>query len=290
MDVKERVIFFLKGICMGLADIIPGVSGGTIALITGIYERLIFAIKSIDVKIPLHLLRGDLREARNSITKIDFELLLPLAGGIGVAFLIASGGIKFALESFPAATNSFFFGLILSSAVFIYRRIGVKNLRHLAAGIGGFLFGFLIVSLEKIGLIHSPLMIFASGFVAICAMILPGVSGAFILFVLGQYDFMLGALQNFDLLFIFLFLIGAALGLLVFSRALSYLLKRWEASVLAFLTGLMVGALKLPLENVVFVNRLHPELFFTWDITSIGLVLTMGALGMFLVTLLKTKS
>lgn len=290
-SLKNRLEFFLKGIFMGLADIIPGVSGGTIALITGIYERLIFAIKSIDPKIPLYFLKGNFKEAKEEFWDIDWILLVPLSLGIGTAFLVASRFILIALHNFPAYTYSFFFGLILASAVLIYTRIGEKDHKALLTGTIGALFAFWLVGQEAIKFGHNPLMIFIAGFIAICAMILPGISGSFMMLLIGQYEFLLGALKNVSTQYptILIFMTGAIISILSFSRVLSYLLKKHEAKTLAFLTGLMVGALRLPFEEVINVSTNYPELNFAWSIQNIVLTLLFAFLGVVAVVLLEGK-
>lgn len=288
-SLKERLEIFFKGVFMGLADIIPGVSGGTIALITGIYERLIFAIKSIDPRLPLYVLKGNFKEARETFWDIDFFLLVPLVLGIGTAFLAASRVILIALNQFPAFTYSFFFGLILASAILIYRRIGEKSHKALFTGILGLMFAFWLVGQNAFQFNHTLPIIFVSGFIAICAMILPGISGSFMLLLLGQYEFLLSALKNFSTQYLILivFMSGAIISILAFSRVLSYLLKNHEAATLAFLTGLMVGALRLPFEKVINVTEKYPELAFAWNIQNVLVTIIIGALGFIFVFVLE---
>jgi len=277
---------------MGLADIVPGVSGGTIALITGIYERLIFAIKSIDPRIVLYALKFDSKQFKEKIDDIDFALLVPLALGITSAFLAAARIIDYALRFYPAYTYSFFFGLILFSATLVYRRISKEDHSYqlLISAIAGCLFAVWLVGINYVGLVHHPLMIFISGLIAICAMILPGISGSFILLLLGQYHFLLGELKSFNLPILSIFIFGAIIGLVTFSRILSYLFKNYESSTLAFLTGLMIGALRKPLEEVIFVTELQPDLNFAWNSASILLTLSFGLLGMLIVYVLERNT
>lgn len=289
-SIRDRFVIFLKGVSMGLADIVPGVSGGTIALITGIYERLIFAIKSINPEIPLYILRKDFKKAKNEFLDIDFPLLVPLLLGIGTAFLIASRFILTALNKFPAYTYSFFFGLISASAILIYKRIGEKNYKALLTGFLGFLFAFWLVGQEAVKFGHNPLMVFLSGFIAICAMILPGISGSFMLLLIGQYKHMLGAVKNFSVEYptLFIFITGAIISILTFSRILSYLLKKHKPKTLAFLTGLMVGALRLPFEKVINVTSNYSELNFTWTNFNILFTFIFAVLGLLAVFFLET--
>lgn len=239
---------------MGLADIIPGVSGGTIALITGIYEELIDSIKSIDPRIVFNLVKGDLGSAKEDFQKIRFDFLIPLSFGIGLAFLMASRVVSTGMEDFPAFTFSFFFGLILASALVVFKGINIKSKPiALVTGLIGFLFASIVVVQEGTTLSNTFPMIFFSGYLAICAMLLPGISGAFILLFLGQYHFMLSALESFSTEWpvIIIFVLGAVLGLISFSRIIHYLLENYRASTLGFLGGLMLGALRSLLDEVL---------------------------------------
>lgn len=250
---------------MGLADIVPGVSGGTIALISGIYERLIFAIRSIDLKfIPLliasPLKRKYLEEAKENFSSIDLKFLLSLGAGIVLAFLAASQVIRPALDRYPAYIYSFFFGLILISAQNVYQRIESINIKSFSFGAIGFLFAAFFVGLEGFSTNHSLPIIFLAGFLAICAMILPGISGSFIVLFLGQYEYMLEVLRSLHnhIPEVIVFLSGAVLSLLSFSRVISHFLREHYSKTLFFLTGIMIGALRLPLEKIIEVPAI-PE-------------------------------
>ncbi len=275
---------------MGLADIVPGVSGGTIALIEGIYERLIFAIKSIDLKFILYALRTPFdkeygKKAKQNFLNIDFRFLIPLALGIVSAFLAAAKVIPYILNNYPAQIYSFFFSLILISAGIVYRRIGNINIKTFIPGIFGFLFAFLFVGLEEYILGHSLLTIFITGFLAICAMVLPGISGSFIVLFLGQYEYMLNALSSIRAYSIEVgtFLAGALISLLSFSRFLYYLLERYHSHTLFFLTGLMIGALRLPFQKVISVPELYQDPF-----TLIGAI-SAGAAGVILLVTVEIR-
>lgn len=257
-SVRKSLLIFLKGVGMGSADIIPGVSGGTIALITGIYERFVFALESININFLFYFILGfkdkqNFKKAKDSFFSIDFRLLIPLVLGILIAFLTLANVIGFLLEIYPTQTFAFFFGLIFASAYHVYYTH--KQLFHLSSVlfIGlGILFGFLIVGLESIQLDHSLVMIFASGIISFCAMILPGLSGAFILLVLGQYEFLLSVLRDLThfefgmILFVIVYGLGGIIGLLGFSRVLSFLFSKYKSATIAFITGLMIGALRKP--------------------------------------------
>ncbi|MDI3484550.1 MAG: putative rane protein [Methanobacteriaceae archaeon] len=245
--LRSFIAILLRGFLMGTADTIPGVSGGTMALITGIYERLVHSISKISFKFLKPLFKGDLRSfTRLAREEIDFELFIPLLTGIGVAVLTVSRIISFMITYYAAYTYAFFLGLILASAYLVFNKIDGFSLKNLVSSIIGFIFAFLFVGLNPIQANHTLPVIFISGMVAICAMILPGISGAFMLLLLNQYEYMLGALIRFSILDIIAFIIGAAIGIISFSRFLDYLLRNHESMTMAFLVGLMIGTLRLP--------------------------------------------
>lgn len=251
-NLREHLLIFLRGIFMGTADIIPGVSGGTIALITGIYERLVHAISNINSLLVREVINRNLGKAFKNISRIDFALFIPLLSGIGLAFLALSYVMSYFLTEYTAITYSFFFGLILSSSIFVYKYVGKyhwENLFFLAIGL---VFGFWFVGLNALGTNHSLVIIFFSGALAICAMILPGISGSFILLLLNQYEFMVNALKNLLLDKIIIFLAGATIGILSFSKLLDILLRKYKEATMSFLTGLMVGSLRLPYQKISY--------------------------------------
>ncbi|MCD5390254.1 DUF368 domain-containing protein [candidate division NPL-UPA2 bacterium] len=250
MKSKESFIIFLKGLFMGTAGIIPGISGGTIALITGIYERLLHSLSKINFKFISYFLKGDFNRANKNIRNIDFELFIPLLTGIGLALLFISNIIRFFLQNFTAVTYAFFFGLILSAGVLLYKKAGGLSVKNTLFLIMGFLFAFLFVGLAGLQIGHSLPIIFLSGIIAICAMILPGISGAFILLFLNQYEYMLFVLGNLRFLEMFTFGFGALIGILSFSRVVNYVLNRHKSLTMFFLIGLMLGALRLPYQNI----------------------------------------
>ncbi len=241
---REAGVLSLKGLCMGSADVIPGVSGGTIALITGIYEDLIQAIRSIDTAMLGKISKFDFKGA---LTHIRIRFLLTLFAGIGVAILSLARLMNYLLHHQPVYTWSLFLGLIAASIVVVGRQI--KNWWGIAgiSFIAGTATASLIVNLIPVATPETLWFIFLCGFIAICAMILPGISGAFILLILGKYEFVTATLKNPFLpqnaLIIAVFGIGCILGLLSFSRVLNYLLQRFHNLTIAFLTGLMTGSI-----------------------------------------------
>ena len=250
-DVKEMILIFLKGLFMGSADIVPGVSGGTIALITGIYERLISAISSIRFSFLKPLLKGNFTDFKDKlIEEIDFELFIPLILGIGIAFISLAKVISYLLDTQTAYTFSFFLGLILASAYILYTKLENFNIKLIIISVIGIILSYIFVGLNPIATNHSLVVIFISGLIAICAMILPGISGSFLLLLLGQYQYMLNALNSRNLIEILVFGVGAVIGILGFSKLLNYLLERYESATMAFLIGIMVGTLRLPVMKI----------------------------------------
>ena len=254
---------------MGGADIIPGVSGGTMALITGIYERLITAIKGLtDFIKPLS--KGNIKESWRSLKRIDFRLFIPLGLGVLIAFGLASLIVPYLLENYTTYTYAFFFGLILASIKLVYKRVNNSNWKDWIAGFIGFAIAFSIIGMTAIETTPTYGFIFLCGAIAITAMLLPGISGSFMLLMLGQYKFMLEALRNMKLGYIVSFIIGALLSLVISSRILSYLLRKHHTKTMCFLVGLMIGALRLPFEKVAFAG-------IEWKVLQIFLV------GLFLI-------
>lgn len=251
----------MKGFLMGAADIIPGVSGGTIALITGIYKRLVSAISSLSFESAIHLARRDYKRLKGDMKLWDVGLLVPLAIGIGLAFALLSGIIEHLLESRKAETFSFFIGLIIASAYFVFRRIRARSAGSAAFAALGFAASFIIsgfAATEALG--HSVPVIFISGAIASCAMILPGISGAFLLLLMGQYEHMLEALRSLYMPKIAAFIAGAAIGLAAFSRFLKWLLRKHMDPTMAFLTGMMLGSLRLPFIRI-YTDASAPPVF-----------------------------
>ena len=241
----EAAALAVKGLCMGSADVIPGVSGGTIALITGIYGQLVQAIKSIDTRALSCLLRMD---AKGALARIHLRFLAALFFGIGAAIVSLARLMNYLLRHQPVYTWSLFFGLIAASILVVGRHVtGWRGASGIAFALG-VVAASVIVNLIPFSTPEGLWFIFLCGLVAICAMILPGISGAFILLILGKYEFITAALKNpmmsENLLVIVTFCGGCAIGLMGFSRLLNYLLRHHENRTLAFLTGLMAGSLQ----------------------------------------------
>lgn len=247
----EPLLIFIRALFMGSADIIPGVSGGTIALITGIYERLVHGIGKIKFSFLKPLFKGNFSEFKiNLLEEIDFQLFIPLLLGIAIAMLTLSKVIGFLLEVYPAFTFAFFLGLIIASSYVLYTQIVHFSPKMIIISIIGFVLSYIFVGLNPIAANHSLPILFISGMIAICAMILPGISGAFILLLLGQYNYMLNALNSLSWTEINIFCAGALIGILGFSKILDYLLQHHEEITTALLIGVMIGTLRIPFEQV----------------------------------------
>ncbi len=246
MKAKEYLLRFLNGIIMGLANIIPGVSGGTMALLMGIYEKLIHVINSIPLKEAPSLIKGDRSGFIEKLKEIDYAFLLPLIAGVAASTLVLARFIEMFLEDYTAMTFSFFFGLILASAETLYHRIDRLDWKIVLSGATGFFSAFFIAGLSPLKANHSPIVIFFSGAVSIVSMILPGISGSFILVFLQQYEYMINALNNFHIFDILIFMSGAVIGLFSFAKGVEILFKKHKAMTLVFLFGLILGALRIP--------------------------------------------
>lgn len=232
------------GLLMGSADVIPGVSGGTVALIVGIYERLIAAIAGLAGAAAVAV-RGDVRAAVREVRAVPWGFLLPLGGGILAALAAGSVVIPVLLDRFAWQTAALFFGLIVGSLSVPWRRIGRPGAPAVATVAVAALAAFAVTGLPVLVSSDPGLpRVFASAAVAICAMILPGVSGAFLLLVLGAYEPTLHAARALDVAYLTVFAAGAALGLGLFSRTLRWLLERRHDATMAALVGLMIGSLR----------------------------------------------
>ena len=226
---------------MGAADVVPGVSGGTIALILGVYFQLLEAVKSFDLQFVKLLFQG---RFRHGFARIPWGFLLPLLCGILLSVFSLARLVTFLLVEHPTLLWAFFFGLILASIFILLRQ---KKLRTISAWLifaGGVLGGWFLTGATAISLSHSLPLIFISGFIAICAMILPGISGSFMLVLLGQYGVVIDAVANLNILVILVFASGCLCGLLSFARVVSTMLTRFPVVTMAFFIGVMTGSLR----------------------------------------------
>ena len=240
MKFSRYVILALKGCAMGMADVVPGVSGGTIAFISGIYEELLDSIRSVNATALKLLLRFRFAEFWRHI---NGRFLLPVLLGIAVAIFSLARLMTYLLVNHPIAIWSFFFGLIVASALLVARQIGRWDWRTLLAFVVGAVAAWWITVATPAETPNDWWFVMLSGAIAICAMILPGISGAFILLLLGKYQYIMHAVGEFNIPVIVVFVIGAAAGIISFSHLLSWLLKHWHDVTVAVLMGFMVGSL-----------------------------------------------
>lgn len=244
-SLRETLGLYAKGFCMGTADIIPGVSGGTIAFISGIYEDLLAAIKSVNARFVRKLLALDLGGA---LREVHTRFLLPLLLGIGSAILLAAHLINHLLLHFPVLVWSLFFGLIAASALIVAKRMSSLGSLQISLLVCGTLGSYFLMGTIPVQTPEALWFVFLSGVVAICAMILPGISGSFLLLVLGKYEYITQALRNpfqtENMIILFVFGLGCIVGLTGFSRFLHYLLSRHHDAAMAVLTGFMLGAMR----------------------------------------------
>ncbi|SEA11906.1 putative membrane protein [Haloplanus vescus] len=294
--LRSLLVVYCKGACMGAADAVPGVSGGTIALIVGIYERLIGALTDVTPGRVLDVLAapipGRRADARAAFLAIDGPFLLALGCGVLTAVVVATRGLHRALEAAPVPTFGFFFGLIAVSALVLAEQVSLDTPGRVGAGLVGFLLAFLSAGQAGAALPSSPLVIFFVGAVAISAMVLPGVSGSLILVILGQYAFLVERLTAFidaliGLLFggsieavldpastVGAFVVGAVIGLFTVAHAVRWAFVHYRYATLTFLVSLVFGGLRAPL---VEAAKATPAGWTTDAIAAFGLAALVGA-------------
>ncbi len=294
-DGQSLLGVYLRGACMGAADAVPGVSGGTIALLTGIYQRLITAITAVDPGRVVDVLAAPLPSRREraiaAFAEMDGVFLAVLGAGILTSIVTVSRLLEAGMSSYPVLTFGGFFGLIAASAWLLRSEMVLDTRGRQAAAISGFLLAFLLSGRAEGALGHGYLVIFLAGSVAVSAMILPGISGSLILLLLGQYAYMVTQLKRFvDGLLAFLggeaggvpeetvpivtFLAGGIVGLLTISHAVKWALARRQAATMTFLVALVVGALRAP---VVETGRRLPGGWDTGAIVAFVVASVVGA-------------
>jgi putative membrane protein len=258
-NIKDYLVIGLKGMAMGAADVVPGVSGGTIAFISGIYEELLGSISNVNLGLFKTLKKEGFKAAW---TQLNGNFLASLFLGIFVSIVSLAKAIKYLLENEPILLWSFFFGLVLASIIYIAKQITKWNaVSFIVLILGAFLAYYITTLNPLVSESSSPIFIFIAGAIAICAMILPGISGSFILVLLGAYKPVLNALNNKDFKTILIFMAGAVIGLLTFSRVLKWLFKHYKNITLAALTGFIIGSL----------NKIWPwKETLTWRTNSHG--------------------
>ena len=239
-NFKKYLLIYLKGIGMGSADVVPGVSGGTIAFITGIYETLLESIKKVDLEALTLLRKFEIKALWNHV---NGNFLFPLLAGIVTSVLSLANIIVSLLETYPIQVWSFFFGLIIISALIVLKSIKHWNIAVFLSIIIGGGIAYFITSSTPAETPEGAWFLFIAGAVAICAMILPGISGSFILLLFGKYEYVLSALKEFRIVDILIFAAGCLVGILSFSRLVSWLLKKYHQVTIGILAGFMLGSL-----------------------------------------------
>jgi putative membrane protein len=262
------LVVYLKGVCMGTADAVPGVSGGTIALVTGIYERLISAVTAVSPGRIVAVLAGVVPSRRSdavaALRAVDAGFLVVLVAGIMTAVVSVTRVIHTGITDFPVPTFGFFFGLIAASAWVLADDVAVDTPGRAAAAVAGFLLAFVVSGRAAASLGSGLSVVFVSGAIAVSAMILPGISGSLLLLILGQYEYMTGTLKSFvnGLLGVVLgggvgpvvesgvvvvaFVLGAMVGVFTVAHAVKWALEHYRKATLSFLVALIVGALRAP--------------------------------------------
>jgi putative membrane protein len=237
----DYIVLGAKGFCMGASDVVPGVSGGTMAFILGIYEELIDVIKSFDLKSLQFLVTLKFRPL---LDRISWQFLLAVGIGIFAAIFTLSRLLSWLLQNRPVFIWSFFLGLILASVLSVSRRVEAWRILTWLCLVGGTVGSYFLVGLVPVSTPNDYWFLFLCGAVAICAMILPGISGSYILVLLGKYRYVLDAVNHRDFLVLGLVAAGACVGIIAFSRILGWLLKNYHDLMVATLTGLMIGSLR----------------------------------------------
>ena len=276
-DKKNRGFrLFATGATMGTADLVPGVSGGTIALLFGIYEELLYSLKLVTGEVPRLALKRQFKKAWQTI---PFGFLIPVFAGMALAIVGLVSVITYLLDVYPVYIWSLFFGLIIGSALIVSRRVKSWNWRRALLLLLGFLTIFVVVGLPATSGSTSLLSAALTGTIAIIAMILPGISGSLIMVILGQYERIIHAVSDRDFVTLGVFAAGAIVGLAVFSRLLSWLLREYHGAVLAFLTGMMIGSLRKvwpwqeQVSDKVYTNVM-PEI--SWQLLASVLLASVG--------------
>lgn len=280
MKLKEASVVALKGFGMGAANVVPGVSGGTIALLTGIYSRIIDSLDSLTRRETWKsLFSGRFREFWKLI---GGDFLLALAVGVVASVFLLASLMTRVLESYPILTWAFFFGLILASAFFMFRDIDGWDWKCVLLTLAGAAAGVAFCTLTPTTTPDGLWFIFIVGAVSICSMILPGISGSFVLLIFGKYDHIMEAVSSLDLKTLAVFGLGCLVGLLSFARLLHYLMKRWEKQTMLALLGFVLGSLVKIWpwqEGVAAGESLQIPGAVLWCLLGAGLVAALELLG-----------
>ncbi|MDW3194142.1 MAG: DUF368 domain-containing protein [Cytophagales bacterium] len=269
--MQPYLSWFLKGLAMGAANVIPGVSGGTIAFITNIYERFINALKSLDLDAVSLLFKGKIKEL---IIKIDFWFLLSVLGGVAVSILSLAKLLEFLFLNYETLTLAFFFGLIIASIVAVGSQIESWNSSTVVALIVGTAIAISIAFLPPANANDAIWYVFLCGVVAVCSMILPGLSGSYILLLMGNYILVLQAISGFKFKVIIPMAAGCIVGLLLFSRLLSYLFAHYKSQTIALLTGFVTGSLVIiwpwKTAETITIEDKEKVVGYTWEMPELN--------------------
>ena len=250
--MKNYLLLFLKGIGVGTANVIPGVSGGTIALITGIFERLINSIKSFDLKAIKLFFTGKFSEFT---IKTDFYFLLAVMFGVSTAIISFAKLLEFLFKDYPVQVWAFFFGLVLISVYYVAVTVSKWNWKIIAWFVFGAIVAFSLVFFTPASQNDNVFYLFICGIIAACSMILPGLSGSFVLILLGNYELiMIDAVSHMNFMVLIPVVIGAGIGLLGFSYILSWIFRKFKDHTISLLSGFMLGSLIIiwPWKNPIF--------------------------------------
>ncbi len=253
--MKEYLIYILKGLGVGIANIIPGVSGGTIALIVGIFIRLINAIKSFNLQAARLLFRGEWKEFAK---QTDFWFLVSIFTGVAIAIVLLARIFGFLFDNYPVYIWAYFFGLVLASVYFVGKRVDHWTVGVIVFFIIGTAIAVVITFFNPAHENSHPLYLFLCGVVAVCSMILPGLSGSFILILMGNYQLVaIDAINNRDFGILLPVALGAVIGLVAFSHILSWVFKNYKDQTIALLTGFILGSLNIlwPWKNPVYLTN-----------------------------------
>lgn len=264
---------------MGTSDIMPGISGGTIALITGIYDKLIRSISNIKLMFFKPLLKGNFGQFKKELfEEIDFGFFIPLGVGMAIAMVLMANVINYLLGNYAGYTYSFFAGLIIASIYILYKQLDAFNIKAILVSVIFAVLAYIFVGLNPMQAAHSLPILFISGFIAISAMLLPGISGSSLLLLLGQYEYMIDAIHKIAVVDLVVFIVGAVMGFMTMSRVIKYMLEHHKQLTVATLIGIMLGSMRVPLRQIVSVpTHLLP------------VCLVIAVIGMAIVIFVETK-
>lgn len=279
IDYIEFIKIFLRGLLMGTSDIMPGISGGTIALITGIYDKLIRSISNIKLMFFKPLLKGNFGQFKKELfEEIDFGFFIPLGVGMAIAMVLMANVINYLLGNYAGYTYSFFAGLIIASIYILYKQLDAFNIKAILVSVIFAVLAYIFVGLNPMQAAHSLPILFISGFIAISAMLLPGISGSSLLLLLGQYEYMIDAIHKIAVVDLVVFIVGAVMGFMTMSRVIKYMLEHHKQLTVATLIGIMLGSMRVPLRQIVSVpTHLLP------------VCLVIAVIGMAIVIFVETK-